>query len=759
MPTRIWFVYYEMIDDIKLSIQEAFKELEDLTTGTQDICNFRKSPRFTRKDQKESSWAKSGTSRIAFSKQFDNQDSSGASILGNIASKTTSTPSYTIPKSSRNTFTVPDSAVQVPFYDPNIDASSTTKRARNVEFAGSKSQTHSITLANEKNEPPEWNLIDHTLVDKESKAYSFGKANRSKISKDALKDNQVILYVEKANNLIYEKQPTTIIYKEDTKRILAKTSFSSGYDDNTPPQTIANIPNLNVLSNHARSQGVIIQRENTPVRKRQIKDHSDYGTPGPGTYADGIEKLSSIAATTLVSKTNRDDDLNKVDEKIAVSRVRNTRREMEIVPGPGTYAIDQSDTVVRTATAPSYNSIFRPAETKLTPQLIRKRYWEDKCNDVRDDRDNLRDVNWGAVTKHRPTVKMVGDEKKGITFKNRNITRKLNAERSMIAMLGPYDVKYDQVEKRPAVGVAMEQEVVAAQKTKLMLDEAGIITANQRREQERAMRDGKFLGPQLQVPWVPNRLHAKVDKEGSDSDSPTEEINGLLENRDRHRKNTKGRGGSKLVDDIERDIENVEETEYTKAFLRSSYSGGIQHKPTLILRQSTNKNDRGIHQRELSEEEKAREYLSTQVHHDWTEALENKYKTVARMDDMVGREEIIVHAKGIIEKREFGVLYPTDGPAPGEYDTDALIRFGVNVKSGVSFKNTIAREDLVGPNGEAPPNNADVSRMLDIDEVVDIDAMAAKEKKMKRVQGVVLYKKVVNILYSISFLLVLLGSL
>lgn len=285
----------------------------------------------------------------------------------------------------------------------------------------------------------------------------------------------------------------------------------------------------------------------------------------------------------------------------------------------------------------------------------------------------------------------------------------------------------------------MEQQVKAEAQTKAMLDAAGIIPASQRRAQEVLQRD-YYLGPQLQVAWEEDRLIKPNLDYDSGNESPTEEVLKLLKKRNN-----------------EQPLPKVSET--SEAFLKSSYSGALTTKPATIQMNQVSKTDiRKIGgEKELSEEEKNRGYLPTQLHQDWGSNIESSsnYKgKVIQMDIIPGRETKKVIQKGVYETIPFDqaprVRY--DEVGPGEYDIDIGRRLGENIPTGmIDFNRYVSRNDMIGPNGEKPENEKEFENIQDDyflqKEEVITDGIKSKEKLLKRVQTPTLYIKVIIYLF------------
>ncbi len=75
-------------------------------------------------------------------------------------------------------------------------------------------------------------------------------------------------------------------------------------------------------------------------------------------------------------------------------------------------------------------AVFLASESKLTPQLARKRYFEDKARDMREENDDLLDIDYKHVTRSTAfTAVMRTPEPAGVNEKNRHIIAKRKLEK------------------------------------------------------------------------------------------------------------------------------------------------------------------------------------------------------------------------------------------------------------------------------------------------------------------------------------------
>jgi hypothetical protein len=712
------------MEEIQKELNEAWEELQTLTKETKKLSkdDIKKS-HLSKAKLTTSSWAMSKTARSSI--PFQNQSRASSPDLLSSKDRSSSTKSgFTISKSiKRSIFDPGGTRSKEEFYDPNLDVLSSQKRSRSAIISNSD-RNLSIQQEVSAYEPAQSEPIGSKK--EPVKAFSFSKAKKDKeITKEGPAQSQ--LNIGSADKLIRERPQCAVFPKG--KRGIEETEHAKERDVAQPTtESRSAKTNIEVLSNRVSSNtgGKIAPPQRSHSRKRAVVDNSDYGNPGPGAYTDSIAKLYSIASSTKskgikFSSSPSTERAKSFQKKKLIGEVR--------APGPGAYDVEAAETHTRQR-VPGFSNIFRPesAETKNTPQLQKKRYWEEKARDAREDPEDRRESSFDIGTKRTPTVTIRPDVRKGIDYKNREIIRKIRAEKMREASIGYYDKKYDFVELQPHAPVRMEQQVKSEANTRAMLESAGITPASQRRALEMAKRD-YYLGPQLQIPWEEDRLNLNPDTARDDSgeESPTDEVLRLIRKRNN-----------------QEEVAPINDT--TNAYLRSSYTGTLGSKPaTIRMREPTRSDVRKVFDGELDLESQNRDYLPTQLHHEWGERASGDYhgKTL-QMDVVPSRDTKKVHHKGVVETIPFHEaprVRPSDY-APGDYDVDGGRRFGVNVRGAlVDFDRFVSRSDLIGPNGERPENEVDYEMGGLSREEVIVDAIHAKERILKHTEAPKLYVK------------------
>lgn len=118
-------------------------------------------------------------------------------------------------------------------------------------------------------------------------------------------------------------------------------------------------------------------------------------------------------------------------------------------PGPGYYSVDKTDPLVRQS-ATSFT--FCPPESKPTPQLEKKRYWEEKARDARDVHDFMTSTDDSVLYKrvavaHIERPKSAHAEgQRAIELRDVNAARRLSEEPAVA-----YAINYSAVERQPQV--------------------------------------------------------------------------------------------------------------------------------------------------------------------------------------------------------------------------------------------------------------------------------------------------------------------
>ena len=279
-------------------------------------------------------------------------------------------------------------------------------------------------------------------------------------------------------------------------------------------------------------------------------------------------------------------------------------------------------------------------------------------------------------------------------------------------------------------------------------------------ESEGPLAARRYYGPQIPIAWADDRLpqRGRAKKQAqrssgvdntttssgdSGNESPTDDVRRFLAER----------ANMKDPDMLAPD------TEYTKAYLKSRYSGSLHPKqPAIIMTKPKPGDNRNTNPSKYTIEEENFEYLGPQLQSDWLENIEKpnlRHKNAIRMDLIPGREKIKMYQKGMMEIQGFGErVAPVDDLGPGFYNPKSELDVAQAVlhAKGVAFSKAIARKDQVGVYGERPEAAAEAGLVVQEEygdlyfeeRGLDIEYGHAKDKltEHKRNKGVPLYVKV-----------------
>jgi len=594
---------------------------------------------------------------------------------------------------------------------------------------------------------------------------------------------------------IFEANPETD-GKEDSPEAMDDNDYNQAGAKAERKTSGQRMAAFETLSTHSRAPAVSIRPASAPsavlLNRAALfgAPHSGYtdvpsSGPGPGDYdieaaKPGIARAATVASSkgTLYRPETKP---NRAQAEVAAERAAAKTG----APGVGHYDPTRADALVlRRAAGAAGTAIMHPpaGDKSPTPQQRRKKYWEDKAVDLRQDHDGMRDANDTVLsTRQRaPTVSL--HKPSALGWRSRLVLREralqdaqaaaARAERS--AGVDKALTVLESGRSNAAPLLAREAAAHASTKKRLAEKPGVLAVMHDKREAERA-RD-KFYGPQLPVPWAmegdgglgtnyagsraASRTGSRAaDKEGMDDyddfdddddddsrggrdQSPGEQVRRLLSGNVNNSKSVIVGGGKHA------------ESDTTSAYLRSSLAAPAA-RASVIMRPSVdpNRSSRAQLVRTPSPEP---EFLGPQLPVDWlaaANARDQSHKNRAILFDAVpGREVVRVRQKGEVQISRFGDgLRQTDDMGPGFYDADHPLYPDVaeGAKGVVPFARLTARDEVVGPDGERPTayegEIADVAEeawlrreMFDLDYGEARDA--AKEKKTTR-KGIVLHAR------------------
>jgi hypothetical protein len=447
-----------MADDVKNALAEAQALLAEIQNGNKAILNSppRQRTQFKRENI-TSSWAKSSTPRtkLPLGQAYSNQQYHEIEPSTTMAK---SSGGYTISKSSRSNI---HAASDVPFYDVNDYALSNRKRPISaVEMrVSSRGHTRVDTRIIGGGDDDVVNRTEqHTVTPKKegtAHKYSFSKSKREIHSQCQTEGPSCILDISRGEKMLWQKPQTAVLFSREKREFEKpfKPSYGENIDVVVPPTDMNSDDGSTeksggarrrrsisvgksgrggdeVLSTRQAAPAVSIAPEHkTKPRRPPNVTAGDYGTPGPGTYADSVQQTYALSSSNTAGGKFNPGPSSAARKARRIANSIGTGRGN--APGPGDYDVGSAESVVRKKVA-GFSNVFKPsdADKKLTPQLQRKRYWEEKARDLREEHDDMKDANDAFVKNRAPVVQIRPDVSKGVTFKNREIIRKIRAEKS-----------------------------------------------------------------------------------------------------------------------------------------------------------------------------------------------------------------------------------------------------------------------------------------------------------------------------------------
>ena len=397
----------------------------------------------------QSSWARSSTARVGVpcrvSSQQQHLPHSSPQVVGRPDQR-----GFTMTRARRETGPVTKHARSTPpatTYSPQISCLSTKKRTKGFTIP----QEHPPPAPRQEESkvtPPRQSAVVKTSG-APTGVHSFGKAPRVRelvVESAPISD----LDVERANRYIHDhvtggtfgkeakmKKHNTCtddVLKENDSQGELSAKRKRGHEERQEETA-----NIERLSTRTRAPAPKIYNPQTKPRERLKKDRSDFGTPGPGAYYSN--------RNTLGGEGGRNDDPSKKcpgsfappSHRIpSASRVVLEMHKNKPSPGPGEYDADHPSSISKLSSTSSQGSkkitaAFGSAvgESKVTPQLLKKRYFEEKARDMREETDNLEPVNYDRVKKRTVfTARIRSESPVGITAKNQQVIRKRQAEKA-----------------------------------------------------------------------------------------------------------------------------------------------------------------------------------------------------------------------------------------------------------------------------------------------------------------------------------------
>ena len=495
---------------------------------------------------------------------------------------------------------------------------------------------------------------------------------------------------------------------------------------------------VSYLSYRPRNPNTIFHKETNTRRRTSATAGDNVSVPGPGYYSvddAAIQKTSTHrpqggrASVGILYRSPSVTTTTRSAQSTSVSTADAIRSQLL---GPGAYDVQNCDRFVKPT---SKTTVLYKPDSKPTPQMERKQYWDQKAADLRDFHDGMKLANDSFTQLKTPTFSMNPREAFNDTESTKLIALKVSKSVDMSANR-EYDVKYDFVEKRVAAGVSMTSEVTARSSTKKRLESKPGVVKALADKSAAAKGNDRLYGPQLPVPWVEDREVMRSWRSRRASDGRTDDNDGDY---------SPTREVLQLLGDDITSPEDGLARAGTEAFLKSTYSGSLQKRPApLSMKEVTPTKPRNLAE---SVSATAFDYIGPQLQQDWL-SDKGTTNTAPRMDRTPGREVVRVHQKGMVEVIDFSDRNTRSNmdPEPADYDTDRHFAIAAlnNVK-GLAFSKAISREDLLrSKETERVPLDVELSDELFYEERLDIDYGSAKDRATgkREGKGIELYTKV-----------------
>lgn len=245
------------------------------------------------------------------------------------------------------------------------------------------------------------------------KTYSFGKDKRfaEEAPRAPVKAvNQVqeaeavadIPDVEKAFKAVISKVSSAVMGPAPSKSSHIRSEIPLDHQSQKSDPLSQDI-HLEALAYRPRTPNVTMHPERK-FDKYKVTNSIELGTPGPGYYniPDSAvrkpQKSHSKPVGTIYHTTSRPKKEAALNAKLLVEY------ESAASVGPGTYAVDKSYSYIKHK--PPVMAMMRNADSKHTPQMERKLYFEQKAKDMREVHDHMKETNIDLVTARVPTASL-----------------------------------------------------------------------------------------------------------------------------------------------------------------------------------------------------------------------------------------------------------------------------------------------------------------------------------------------------------------
>jgi hypothetical protein len=242
------------------------------------------------------------------------------------------------------------------------------------------------------------------------KSYSFGKGQRfvqhvKLAAQSEASIESAVLDVEAATRALEPRTTTAVMGPRPSTAGARLTNSSAPALSSVDPSPAATSPskmNISALAYRPRTPNVTSMHPESKFDKSKVTGDVNLGLPGPGYYnvKDGAAAKPVKSHSKPVGVVYYSESQPK--KPAALNAKVHVEQESKAAVGPGTYAVDKSYSYV--SHRQPVLAIVRDADSKPTPHMQRKSYFEQKARDMREAHDNLREANISQVTSRTPTV-------------------------------------------------------------------------------------------------------------------------------------------------------------------------------------------------------------------------------------------------------------------------------------------------------------------------------------------------------------------
>jgi hypothetical protein len=546
--------------DLKVEMEEMALLLREIRGGASELAgpsseklNARRLTPEQQRNQSSSAWARSTAKRTRLF-NGNKESSADSDIYSNVAKSEqqvkTRAAAYSFGKKLNDNKKIVN---DTPTYDINVEAVSNRKRVPFSKFGTAKRpsslpfdkgcikqndneddlrrhQTDNMNVAIDNTDDQDDDLHSKDTKDSIKKhnvgsqvqqgiAFSFPKSSRE--IKTHNNDNLIAnLDVEKAEKKLYPhimgtsmRTPVIVVQRDDELQE-EKRDF------------IHHTPDIEKLSNKIKTSSVVMHQD-TKRSKNIAHINRSQSTPGPGDYDNGLSGFSGDLKGGIIYR-----EKSKPTKATVLAEINYPQT---YIPGPGDYEVEAADKYLKQEVRPIKFISSALSESKITPQLEKKRYWEEKARDARDYFDDMNEVN-DTLIRPRVSVTMINSIDKKIDSKNKRILRynfiymyvcivvckhiyiyiciynlssyspincmyhrERMAQRAEEQQRGEYHVNHSLVEKRLQSRVGMTQEIKAKKSIQNVLTERPSIARIFAQKSMEEKNREKFYGPNLQV--------------------------------------------------------------------------------------------------------------------------------------------------------------------------------------------------------------------------------------------------------------------